>query len=42
MTGALVNGELFLELPDDKEFLQELKLTHAFNRLVVKKAKEVR
>ena len=37
-----INGELFLELPEDEEFLKELKLSLGFKKLVVKKAKEVR
>ena len=37
----MINGELFLELPEDTELLQSLKLCLAFKRLVVKKAKEV-
>ena len=40
-SGGLVNGELFLELPDDKDFLDDLKLSPAFKRLIVRKAKEV-
>ena len=40
-TGAKINGELFLELEEDEEFLKELNLSPAFKRLVKKKAKEV-
>ena len=36
-----INGELFLELPDDKEFLQDLGLSPAFKRLLIRKAKQV-
>ena len=39
--GKLINGELFLSLPDDAELLQELNLSLAFKRLVVGKAKQV-
>ena len=42
LPGALINGELFLELPGDDELLKELQLSIGFKRLVVKKAKEVR
>ena len=41
LSAALINGELFLELPDDKELLEELKLSPAFKRLVIRKAKQV-
>ena len=41
ITGALINGELFLELPDDKEWLEELKLSGAFKRLITNKVKQV-
>ena len=37
----MINGELFLELPEDKELLDELELKAAFKRLVKRKAKEV-
>ena len=37
----MINGELFLLLPEDDELLQSLKLGLAFKRLVVMKAKEV-
>ena len=39
--GALINGELFLSLPDDAELLQKLNLSLAFERLVVRKAMQV-
>ena len=41
LTDGLINGELFLELPDDKELLDDLKLAPAFKRLVKRKAEEV-
>ena len=39
---GLINGELFLKLPDDKELLDDLSLSLAFKRLVKKKASQVR
>ena len=38
---GMINGELFLLLPEDDELLQSLNLGLAFKRLVVIKAKEV-
>lgn len=38
---GLINGELFLELPDDKELLDDLNLSPAFKRLVKKRAEKV-
>ena len=41
-TDALINGELFLDLPDDEEILESLKhVSRTFVKLVMKKAKEV-
>lgn len=37
-----VNGELFLTLDEDEEFLKELNLSSAFKRLVKIKVKQVR
>ena len=41
MAEEKVNAELFLDLPDDETFLNELGLSGGFKRLVVKKANEV-
>ena len=41
-SAAKINGELFLDLSEDQELLEELNLSLAFKRLVVRKAKEVK
>ena len=41
-TGAKINGELFLDFAEDEELVKRLNLPFAFERLVKKKAKEVR
>ena len=40
-TGNKINGELFLELEEDEEFLRDLNLSLGFKRRVKRKAKEV-
>ena len=42
LSAGFIDGKLFLELPNDKELLDGLKLDTAFKDLVKKKAKEVR
>ena len=41
VSDGLINGELFLELPNNKELLDKLNLTPAFKALVEKRANEV-
>ena len=41
MAEEKVNAELFLDLPDDEDFLKGLGLSLGFKKLVVKKANEV-
>ena len=40
-TDAKINGELFLDLPNDEELLKGVELSRAFRKLVGRKAKEV-
>ena len=41
MAEEKVNAELFLDLPDDEEFLKGLGVSLGFKKLVVKKDNEV-
>lgn len=39
---GLINGELLLDLPSDKDLLDGLNLIPAFKKLILKKAEQVR